>query len=311
MFHSIIVLNLPGLANSRRSRADIAGNVCLDYHDSVKQLFNSLRNTFFRFTDGSLQSQAGQVGLVILLIMSGMLAVALSLAARTTQELVLTEQEKDSVRVFNAAEEGVERALSTDLNFSGESTGDIEFGVEGIDESVFANVAYSITKKNNLETVFFEGVSLAVDVTGVTTGQSLKIEWSREDNCSTDDPASLIIAIFSVSGGATQVRYEGIGACDRSDGFTLASSINNGYRREYNLPLLTNDFLVRIRAVYNDTYGRVTGVGLTLPVQYYAIRSQAYSTTGNETRVVEVNRTLNTAPSIFDYAVYSGTTLVK
>lgn len=253
-------------------------------------------------------SQSGQIGVIILLIMVVLVTIGLSLAARTTQDLFLSQQQADSTRVFNAAEAGVEQALSTSLEFQGDAqSGEIQnFSNSDID------VDYQVTKLNFLETRLFEMVSVNVDVTGVTTGQSIQIDWSKEDNCSTQDPASLVVAVFYDDVGTTRVRNYALGACDRADNFTTATTINvDGYRRRYSLPLLTNDLFVRIKPVYNDTHIRVTGSGWTMPVQYYNIRSQANNTKGTETRVVEVNRTLTAAPSVMDFALYSGSTIVK
>ena len=78
--------------------------------------------------------------------MAGMLTIGLSLASRTTQELFLSGQEADSARVFNAAEVGIEEALSQDLDFTGE-TYSAEIGsVENVD------VNYTIGKVNSLKT---------------------------------------------------------------------------------------------------------------------------------------------------------------
>ena len=62
------------------------------------------------------KTQSGQVAIVILLIMVVLLTVGLSLASRTTQELFLSQQESESARVFNAAEVGIEDALSQDFD---------------------------------------------------------------------------------------------------------------------------------------------------------------------------------------------------
>ena len=55
----------------------------------------------------------------------------------------------------------------------------------------------------------------------------------------------------------------------------------------------------------------MSGDGWALPVQAYNIRSEAKNDLGNETRAVEVNKTLDAAPAIMDYALFSGTTIVK
>jgi len=254
----------------------------------------------------SFNHESGQVGVIILLTMTGMLTLGLSLASRTTQEALLSGKEAESTRVFNAAEQGIEEALSSDLEFVGET-------YEGTIESIAGvGVNYSIGKVNMLETTLFEGISVGVDVTGVSDGNNLQIDWSRLSDCNTETLASLIISIYYDDAGVTRVRHEAIAACDNSDGFSLGSVIDeDGYKRRYNLPLQTGDFLVRVKAVYNDVPIRVSSSDFIMPVQYYSIRSEAANAESNETRIVEVNRTIKSAPSILDYAVYSGGSLSK
>lgn len=258
-------------------------------------------------SSSKFRSQSGQVGVIILLIMAVLLTVGLSLASQSTQDLFLSQQQVESTRVFNAAEAGIEEALSTSLEFAEESqSGEIiDFSSTDID------VNYTVTKVNRLETRLFEMISVKVDVTG-NADQGIIIEWSRDDDCGTANIASLIASIYYDDAGTTRVRHYPIAGCDRSDGFLTATDINqDGYRRRYDLPLTSNDLFVRIKPVYNDTHIRVTGDGWTLPVQYYNIRSEAANQLGNETRIVELNRTINAAPSVFDFAIFSNATLVK
>lgn len=251
-------------------------------------------------------SQSGQTGVIILLLMAGMLTVGLSLATQTTQEALLSGKETDSARVFNAAEEGIEQAISSNLEF----TGDTFSGTVANQADI--SVAYTVTKKNTLEVLLFEGVSVSVDVTGAQDGNVLQIDWSKVDDCGSDDLASLLVATYSDVSGVARTRYTYVAGCDRSDGFESAQNIDeNDYRRRYNLTLQTGDTLVRIKPIYADTNINVTSSGFVLPVQYYAIRSEASRSESNETRIVEVNRTLSAAPSIFDFAIYSGNTLIK
>lgn len=251
-----------------------------------------------------LKNQTGQVGVIVLLTMAGMLTVGLSLATRTTQESLLSGKETETARVFNAAEQGVEEALSGDLDFEGESISGNLSPVTGVD------VQYDVTKVNSLRTRLFEGISVGVDVTGASDGNELRIDWSKIESCA-DNPASLVISIFFDDAGTTRVRHEGVAACDNGDNFATSTEIDGDYEYRYNLTLQSGDFLVRIKPVYNDTNISVSSTDFTLPVQYYSIRSEATNPTTNETRIIEVNRTLSTVPSVFDYAVYSGSDLVK
>jgi len=253
-------------------------------------------------------SQAGQIGVIILLIMVVLLTIGLSVAARTTQDLALSQQGADSARVFNAAEAGIEKALSSELTFEEDSSSGEVTSIDNVD------VNYTISKRKTLETRLFEGLNVMVDLTGIAaiTNPQLKIEWSKEDNCSTQEPASLVVTIFSGDATDTKARTLALAGCARSDGFTTASSINvDGYRRSTTLTLNSDDLFVRVKPVYSDTHVRITGVNWELPVQYFNVRSEARSNNGNETRIVEVNRTLPTAPSVMDFALYSGADIVK
>jgi len=250
-------------------------------------------------------SQAGQVGIAILLTMTVLLTMGLSTASRSTEDLFLSDQQSESARVFNAAEAGIEDALSSDFNFEGDS---ITGNVGTISDT---SVDYTISKQSVLETRLFEGVSVKIDVTGAIDGQELSIKWSKETDCGSEDPASLIVSIFYDDAGTTRARYYAYGACDRSDGFTLGGSSADEYYREVAVSLKAGDLFARIKTIYNDTHLKVAGVGWTLPVQAYNVRSQAQSEFGNETRIVEVKKSLDAAPAIMDYALFSGTTIIK
>lgn len=254
-------------------------------------------------------SQSGQIGVIILLIMVVILTIGLSVATRTTQETFLSTQTAESSRVFNAAEAGIEQALSTDLvSLESNPSDSVTGSVSSVDDT---SVNYSITKVRGLETKLFEGVSVSLNVAGVSTGQGLVIEWSQH-TCA-QDPAGLMASIYYNDAGTTRVRYRALGNCARGDGFEQATTqaAGNPYRYRFTLALQTNDLFVRLQPTYNDTTIKVSGSGWTLPTQYYKIRSEATNNLGSESRVVEVNRTLPTAPSVMDYALYSGATLVK
>jgi hypothetical protein len=247
-------------------------------------------------------SQSGQIGVIIILIMTVLLTVGLSIATRSTQDLAVTTQQSDSTRVFNAAEAGVEEALAKLVS------GEYEGG--SIDNLQNADVSYSISQENQLEIRLFEGKGVKINLDGVNTGNSLNITWAKESDCG-EDPASLIVNIFYDDGGTTKVRHLGYAACDHGDGFVMGSNGSGDFFREVSIPLQGNDIMAHIEPVYNDTQIGISGGGWTLPVQSYLIRSQAENTQGNETRIIEVSRTLDKTPSVFDYTLYSGTTIVK
>ena len=62
-----------------------------------------------------------------------MLTVGLSLAANTSSDLIISQQEEESNRVFNAAEAGIEKALSEDLIFSEETQSGVLDSIDDVD----------------------------------------------------------------------------------------------------------------------------------------------------------------------------------
>ena len=254
-------------------------------------------------------SQSGQVGIIIILIMVVLLTFGLSLASRSTREVALSQQEEESNRVFNAAEVGVERALATSLDFQSEELTQTDVLIPGTDSSL----DYNIRKNRILETRLVEGTTAMIRMKDQTTSlpTAIYIDWSRETDCTTSrKPSSLIVSVYNTTAGVNTVRYVSFGACTRNDGITVAAAGQNGYFRRATITTLAGDQFLRIKTVYNDTSLRVSAP-TTLPIQAYDIRSQASSTLGNETRAVEVKRTLSVAPSVMDFALFSGSTLVK
>lgn len=262
------------------------------------------------------KNQSGQIGIIVVLIMIVLLTIGLSLASRTTKEVSLSTQESESTRVFNAAEVGVEQALSTNLAFSGDVYTSSPLTPSGSN----ATVTYSINKQYQLEMQIFQGVSATiqlVDDTHPTPPTSLYIDWSKETNCSTQSPASLLVSIYSVDKtkipSDVKVRYLSFEPCSRSNnlGTTNISAGQNGYYKRATIALASNETFVRIKPAYNDTKMLVQPSSGQMPVQSYAIRSSGTNNNGTENRNVQVVRSLPTAPSVFDYVVYSGTTITK
>jgi len=270
----------------------------------MKKLFTRQELSFSRTHNHGRDSQSGQIAVIVLLLMVVMLTIGLSLASRTTEELFLSNQGSESARVFNAAESGVEEALSTNIE---SISGNITSTPMTIGDS---NVQYTVTPDYVIETKLQEGQSLLVNVN--RNSGNVRINWwdknSGYSSCGTDDPASLIITSYYNDGGVTKARFHPVGQC--GDGYIgVSSSGYDNYRYRYLLNLgdlatLTTKF-IRIKAVYNDTTIRVQGEAFNLPAQFHTIRSTATNNQGDETRIVEVKRTLSTAPSFMEFALYT------
>lgn len=251
-----------------------------------------------------MRAQSGQVGIAVLLIMVVLSTIGISIAARTTQDIQTSRQTQEAVQTFAAAEAALEDVLSRGQQYLQENTGGVYSGVQN------AEVNYTIAPQSELSVELLEGAVAEVDVTGVAAGQQVVIEWSDTTNCALT-PASLILAIVNNSTGTPIARYESYAICDYTDGFTLTSTPGTRLSRQVTLTLQAGDTAIRLNPIYNDTEVYVAGVGWTLPVQQFAIGSVAQNLLGRETKAVEVKRTNESAPGIMDYALVSGTSILK
>ncbi|PWU22891.1 hypothetical protein C5B42_04885 [Candidatus Cerribacteria bacterium 'Amazon FNV 2010 28 9'] len=255
-----------------------------------------------------MESRKGQVGIIILLIVVVMSTIGISVVSRSSTDVSISQSSEDANRVLDAAESGVEKALSDTHALDPSIPGQVTGSINSINNIA---VNYTVDRLFTTDTVLDEGSSVGIDLTGAINGDALNIYWSKEQNC-TQNPASLIITIYNKVGSAVTYRKSYLAACAQNhsgDGFTsiTANGGATGFLRFDQLALQTGDVFARIRSIYNQTELSITGAGWTLPVQQFRIVSIAQGTVGTQTKEVQVDRGLPTAPAVFDYALYSGT----
>ncbi len=246
-------------------------------------------------------SQSGQVAVIVLLLMVVLLTIGLSLASRVTQDIFLTQQQSDSARVFNAAESGAEDALSQDFSvITGPQSGTGQLGND-------ITYNYTIVPSQVLERDLKEGDTATVFVNNAPLG-NITVDWGKRGSCL---DSSLIISTYFVEGAQTKVRHLAVApdGCNRNDNFDTSTSGTSPYESSFQVGDIDNTVLfVRIKAVYNDTSLRVTG--LNLP-QQYLVRSAASNPDGTEQRTVEVSRGVSSAPAFMDYSLYTRGSIQK
>ncbi len=271
---------------------------------------------------GGVYGHPGQIAVVILLIMAVLLVLGLSLASRTSQEIQLSGQQQDSTRVFNAAETGVEKALSDTTYFSdAESYGSKTVTLDAADLPTGLTGNITITPQSGLNTYVNEGASATIQL--LNAGQpTLRINWSkRSTETSCNSRAALIIALYYNEGGEDKVQYTPIKpSCGydstRAVGFSDASVQSNtsgDYNHSYDFPVVVpNPKLVRIKPLYTGTDLNVSGISTA---QAFDIRSEASEDPTGQTTVeksaIQVTRTKPAPPTVLEYALYSGDTLIK
>jgi len=255
--------------------------------------------------------QQGQAVLVVLLIVVVALGYGLSIISQSVTDTEIAGQSEESARTFNAAEAGIEDALKNVSFIAGEGKKTIQVGE---DENKI-EVNYEVTGNTVLEGVYQENEIATVNLGGANT---LKIEWVDSgkiqespgtcNGVSGGAPASLLITVIN---NADEITRYGLNACPIANGMTTlgVNDGTDGYLKEYSLGVAAGDKLVKIRPIYNQAKIRVTGA-TALPPQAYDIDSQAQSLT-LESKAIQVNRTVPATPSIFDYVLFSGTSIEK
>lgn len=258
-----------------------------------------------------MKARSGQVGLLLLVIMGLVVGIALSLASRSLGDTVLSRQESESAKAFRLAESGVEQALNalrqdsstiSTLNLSGE--GDFS-GTTAIGGST----SFGLYVK--------EGEQAHLDVASFAPG-NLTIQWTRTDDnsenpssCSAGSgnaPAAIEIIAHKSDGTATFSYLNPYDCTPEANGFgSTASSGSGGYRSSATYSVVAGSVTVRIRPIYSDATIAVSGTGLS--TQLYLIQSKAAG--GDAQKEIEVKRGLDAPASVFDYALFSGSSIEK
>lgn len=250
----------------------------------------------------------GQVGLLLLVVMGLVVGIALSLASRSLGDTVLSRQESESAKAFRLAETGIEQAL----NQLRQGTVPETLNLPG--DGVFSGNA-RVGEQNSFGLYVKEGEQAHLDVTGYVG--NLDITWTRTadtrenpESCSegSGNAPAAIEVIAHRSDGTASFTYYNPNGCALGNNFDASSPGNSGYRSRVNTyGVSVGTVAVRIRPIYADATIQVTGSGLL--TQLYLIQSQAEG--GDARKEIEVKRGLDAPASVFDYAIFSGSSIEK
>ena len=257
------------------------------------------------FLPSTKSSQSGYVAVITLLIMVVLLSLGLSLANQATQEISLAGNESEQVRVFNSAEAALDTLLADPTSYLSDE--DLPSELNDINNS---DLAYSVTA-GNLETYLQEGSTATIDLSN-SSPSSISLIWKDNLNCA--NSASLLIAIYSDDGADSySSRYLGAkpyicGGAEGPPGFSAPIGAGGEYQNLYTISgLTTDDKLIRVKVLLANTTLKITGAGN----QQYTAQAEATGNTDGVTSVIQGTKTLPAAPAIFDYALYSGSNIIK
>ncbi|NCN82479.1 MAG: hypothetical protein GW947_00780 [Candidatus Pacebacteria bacterium] len=238
------------------------------------------------------KNESGFVVIVTMLIMVGLISLGLSVANQSTEDTAESGDESQAVRVFNAAEAGVEELLSAPLVDSGAI-------LDRADQFDGSDIRYRVMEQYTLETHLLEGGTATIDLPGGYAGNII-INW--------DSAAALLIAIYTDDASVQTVQYVGANpyTAVRIAGFDSAANVSSKSRYQFTAP--ANTKMVRIKSLLAAT-NLIVESSFPDP-QYHTVRSEATGADG-VTRTIEVNKTIEVPPAILDYAVYSGGSITK
>jgi hypothetical protein len=252
----------------------------------------------------------GYIVIIVLLLTAVLLMLGLSLATRTTEEVYQSGQEADTTRVFNAAETGIENALYLI------QTGTAPNAAGNLDLT-------AITPPTGSNALLDVAGTLASDFDiNIDQGEVLTLQWKSGTEITwsyTGCPVApaLIVTLYNTTGPtASHLAYDPFEAtCNKGSSFVKADS---GTTTSSTVVLVPSDFnladatigpnsLLRIRPLYADAAFSIENSSAIK-----LISTASDNTTGSrETRKIQVIRTEPAAPSVFDYAVFSGGALTK
>lgn len=256
-------------------------------------------------------AQAGQVGVMVLLVSAIVLVVGLSVASRIVKENQSTITQEDSARVFSTAESGLEQALSSIFQFesgTGELASNFSFQDANLNE-------VSIATSTSFEGFVPSAQAVELRLINGQTG-NIELHWSRQA-CGAGGSNLLIAHYFLQSAPSNySVNYHLVGNCisySNQNFIPADPSGHDDYRFTYTLPIAAGKnqgaFLRILPLSSTDVY--VNGSAGLLGESQYRILSLAQMPDGSTATAIELRRSIRTAPNFMDFALVSGTNLEK
>jgi len=278
-----------------------------------------------------MKDETGQTLAVITLIVLTVLTVAMAVSTRTISGLRQNTKQEESLRAYSAAEAGAEEALrklQTGVTDPGS-------GVLSETDSQYSYTIESMGGGTSRQYMFRAEKDQAyqINLNGIGSGTSINIYWWRATSSVPEEIDSGVDCLALTSSYAALeytylaespannylIReknvYDSPQCLSRGNNFSTANVVNynmNGigtdiFTYSINPIILQNDVsrILRITTRYNAAWVLVeTPVGTDLPSQGYIIKAKGIS--GESERNIEVSRSVASLPSIFDFAIFSG-----
>jgi len=249
---------------------------------------------------------------MLLVVLGLVMSIVLSIAARSLTEVVLSRQERENNAAFAMAETGVEQALVAITN------NEVPVGVVDINGTVEADITgqYRVNQLPRLNLYLKAGEESEVLLAGYTA-QNIVIEWTKINDLSENldcvgqgsNRAPAALEVVALGETVLERRYVNAYNCNLSNNFEDGQEGTGEYRSRLVYGIPAGTAAVRIKLLYSGATIAVRGTMSGLPTQMYLVQVSAE---GSESeKEIEVKRSRESPGSIFDYALFSGESIVK
>ncbi|MBI1919019.1 hypothetical protein HYS29_00310 [Candidatus Microgenomates bacterium] len=255
--------------------------------------------------------QSGQALLIVVLTMVVALTVGLSVVSRSITNVRISTSEEESQRAFSAAEAGVEELLKSGAASAADTLpNQAIYNARAI--AVSSPTEFLVPGTANKDEAVQVWLSNYPDYASPYSGQ-ITIYWGDPAEICNNVAAIEAIILSGSTTSPTINRYL-LDPCSRGNNFTLVSGgagavqgVNFGHSY---LISVTNGLIMRMIPLYKSTNIAVKG-NVVLPSQGKDIESTGEFTSAGQkvVRKIRVFQSHPSLPSIFDHAIFSGTSL--
>ncbi len=270
-------------------------------------------------------AQKGQALLIILLVMVVGLTIGLSLATRSVSDIKISSQIEQSSRAFSAAEAGIEAALKGETVIDcaapqtiGQATYCFSTSQAGGTSQPLVFGEIGVADTYNVWLIGHSDTGVPDYVNGLYSGATIDVCWGETGV--SPIPAMEIGVVYKNPASEYKIWR---GAFDpdnsgRRNNNHFAAPDGGGcaglaYKKTINfaaLGITGTKIALRIRPFYTKTImGVAPAAGIILPSQ--GLNIVATGKAGGTTRKVSVIQSFPSLPGIFDYVLFSGTSVTK
>lgn len=293
------------------------------------------------------KTNSGQALLIVLLSMAVVLTIVLSVLARSVTDVSISSQDEDSLRAFSAAEAGVEQALIIGSSIGTTSIGSASYNVdvssvaEGEKEFNYPSSLFS----GESATVWFVAHDedenyICTEEKPCFTGKYLKVCWGKEgtESSNSTTPALEVTVYYTSTPGNYSTVKIAREALDPNsvrrvenyfsapdEGICTIAGITYQFQKTVDFSSLGIDSgiyltqnglqFMKVRSIYNTNESNFLGVSTdfpsnsVLPSQGLIINSSASS--GDANRKIEVFKSFKEIPEVFEFGMFSFSSLTK